>query len=166
MERKLFDIKVDPDYEPPKKEESKKGLTKSQLILSLILPVLSCVAVPVLWVMELAFPLFSAILGIAFGGIVPIVMIVRKKIDISKYLAVKLALLGLLIVFVVLQCVFFRHWERRLLIFPVVILAAECVFAFTRKTDIDTKIALGLSSLGWAYLGMVFDFYVMFGRLF
>lgn len=167
-------IEIDPDYEsrtanePDPKNQPARITTKKAWFMSLFLPVLSIIA--------FAFPLInglfllSAVFGL-IGGILPTVMIVRGRIDTSKYFP------GKMILFAVLAAVVVFSWITSLnvwtwiaegfhfLILPAVMITAEIIFAATRKTDVRTKLCLALSSAAWVYLGFTLDFAIAFGGL-
>ena len=163
--------------------------------------------------------IFVALLGLTVGGIVPAVMIIRNKLDASKYFVGKMTLFCLCVMLngefaiallwlfgagalavmlfggITLTAVTLLHrtsasnhsagkmifiavlvaglifnfsevkYEHELLLIGeplqiavmVVLLAAEFVFAFTRKTDLKTKICLALSSMPFCYFGYLID---------
>lgn len=161
--------------------------------------------------------IFVALLGLIVGGIVPAVMIIRNKLDISKYFVGKMTLFYLCVMLngeaaifllwmfgagalavlwfggITLTAVTLSHrtsasnyfagkmifiavivagltlnfTEAKYTLLPIgewpqitvmaVLLAAEFVFAFTRKTDLKTKISLALSSLPFCYFGFLID---------
>ena len=172
-ENKTFDfsVEIDPNYvkqkrdEPDHKPKPARITTKRALFMSLLLPVLSILAS--------AYPLtqgciiLTSVLGLICGGVLPIVLIVRGRIDTSKFF------LGKMILFAVLAAVVVISWITSLdvwrwiaeglqfLILPTVMIAAEIIFAATRKTDRKTKLCLALSSAAWAYLGFTLDFALM-----
>lgn len=166
-----FSAEIDPDYvrqtadEPDYKPKPARITTKRAWFMSLLVPVLSILAS--------AYPLtqgciiLTSILGVICGGILPIVLIVRGRIDTSKFF------LGKMILFTALAAVVVTSWITsqdvwkwiseglHFLILPTVLIIAELVFATTRKTDGKTKLCLVLSSAAWAYLGFTLDFALM-----
>ena len=136
-------------------------MTKRAWVLSLLFPVLSILGSAVFIVMFLTdgyFSAFIAAFGAICGGIVPMVMIIRGKLDMSKYFLGKIILFSALALGVTLSWTVFINWLGRnfnIFILPMLIIAAEIVFASVQKADLKTKICLVLSSLAWGYLGFI-----------
>ena len=142
-------------------------MTKRAWFMSLLFPVLSIIGSMIIVVMYLVsggFPVFVGILGLAGGGIVPIVLIVRNRLDMSKYFPVKIILFSVLGVAVMLSWTdLISSWfdnGYNLFIPAGIVLVAEIVFAALQKTDRKTKICLALSSVAWSYLGFVLEIIV------
>ena len=136
--------------------------------LSLILPLISIVASIVFMFYSIAI-FFNLILGLIVGGLVPLIMIVRKKVDISHYFVVKIILSGALVAGIILSWNYLYDWYfegiYRVFILPIVFLILELVFALTRKAETQQKICIFLSSLVFVYLGAVIDFLLLFSKL-
>lgn len=143
-------------------------MTKRAWFMSLLLPVLSILGSITLelWALTLnGFLVCAGILGFIGGGIVPYVLMIRKQIDISQYFFVKLILFAVLAVGVTLSVTVFARPDRQLyeiLILPILMIAAEVVYAARQKTDRKTKICLTLSSLAWGWLGVCLDVVIAF----
>ena len=139
-------------------------MTKRAWFLSLLFPVLSILGSVFFVIMCLdmgAFPVVVAILGAAVGGIVPYVLIIRNRLDLSGFFPVKIILFSALAVGVTLSLTVPLYWIIKLYtlpVLPILIIAAEVVYAARQKTDRKTKICLVLSSLAWGYLGFVAEF--------
>lgn len=131
--------------------------------MSLLLPVLSILGSITLelWALTLnGFLVCVGILGLIGSGIVPYMLMIRKQIDISQYFFVKLILFAVLAVGATLSVTVFARPDRQLyeiLILPILMIAAEVVYAARQKTDRKTKICLTLSSLAWGWLGVCLD---------
>ncbi len=157
---------IDIDYVPQSRPEEQSGFMphriekKREWFLSLFFPILSAAALVVLYICGFALPLMSALLGIGVGGVLPIALIVHGKIDTSKYFVGKLILTAAFAADFILT--FYAAWYEYnifVVIAPSIAdLAAEAVYAFTRKTDGKTKTTLFLSSLGLGFFGCVLDF--------
>lgn len=136
--------------------------------LSLILPLISIVASIVFVFYGIAI-FFNLILGLIVGGLVPLIMIVREKVDISHYFVVKIILSGALVAGIILSWNYLYDWYfegfYRVFILPIVFLILELVFALTRKAETQQKICIFLSSLVFVYLGGVIDFLLLFSKL-
>lgn len=166
-----FDIEIDPDFvrQTGNKPEHAPITTKKAWFMSLFLPVLSILASA--YPLSNACVLCTAPIGLVCGGIVPTVMIVRNKLDTSKFFR------GKMILFAVLACVITVSWITSLnvwtwiaeglhfLILPIVMITAEIIFAAVQKTDPKTKLCLALSSPAWVYLGFTLDFALYFGSM-
>ena len=142
-------------------------MAKRAWFLSLLLPVLSIIGSMIFVVIYLVnggFPVFIGILGLVGSGIVPIVLIIRNRLDMSKYFPVKIILFSVLGVAVMLSWAdLISSWfdnGYNLFIPAGVVLVAEIVFAALQKTDRKTKICLALSSVAWSYLGFVLEMIV------
>lgn len=168
-----FSIEIDPNYvrqkrdEPDPQKQPARITTKRAWFMSLLLPVLSILASVffVVFVMiPSGFPLFvfTAVLGLICGGIVPTVMIVRGKLDTSKFFLGKMILiLAEVGVWFLFNYTELEYWIFDILggfTYQIVILLAEIIFAAVQKTNIKTKICLAFSSLGWGFLGFSLDF--------
>ena len=129
--------------------------------MSLLFPVLSILGSAVFIVMFLTdgyFSVFISALGLTVGGVVPMVMIIRGKLDMSKYFPGKIILFSVLAVGVTLSWTVSIGWlgeNFNIFILPMLMIAAEIVFAALQKADLRTKICLVLSSLAWGYLGFI-----------
>ena len=141
-------------------------MTKKTWFMSLLFPVLSILGSMFFVIMCLdmdAFPVFVAILGSIVGGIVPYVLIIRNRLDLSGYFPVKIILFSVLAVGATLTVTVPFYWIIKfytLPVLPMLIIAAEIVYAAKQKTDRKTKVCLVLSSLVWGYLGFVLEFIV------
>ena len=145
---------IDPDYEG-KKTEAAQAKEKIKF-RTLFLPVLFIITSA--WSF-LPFPssgrvsIFITVLGLAGSGIVPTALIVRYKLDTSKYFPVKMILFALTVsgaVFALLAN----------FIGPVLLGAAligELALALFSKTDKKTKLCLFLSNGVWGFLGFLLD---------
>ena len=131
------------------------------------MPVLSIIGSMAFLLMGIAnhgFFVCIAILGVVGGGIVPYVLILRNRLDLSIYFPVKIILFSALAVGSVLTWTVFLNWMIRLftiLVLPSLMIAAEIVYAARQKTDRKTKICLVLSSFVWCYLGFVSMFVML-----
>lgn len=136
-------------------------MTKKAWFMSLLFPVLSILGSAVFIVMFLTdgyFSVFISVLGLTVGGVVPMVMIIRGKLDMSKYFLGKIILFSALAVGVTLSWTVFIGWLGEgfnCFIPPMLMIAAEIIFAVLQKADLKTKICLVLSSLAWGYLGFI-----------
>lgn len=174
-EDKAFDfsiesIEIDPDYErqmanePDPKQNPARITTKKAWIMSLFLPVLSIHASAFFVILSLNNSpfVFTAILGLICGGIVPTVMIVRGELDTSKFFLGKMILiLAAVAVWFVFNYTELEYWVFDILggfTYQIFILLTEIIFAAVQKTDLKTKICLALSSLAWGLLGFSLDF--------
>lgn len=172
LEDKAFDFsaEIDPDYvrqTAPDPNRPARITTKRAWFMSLLIPVLSILASAYPIVNALIFPL--TILGVIFGGIVPLVMIIRGRIDTSKFFLGKMILLAALVGGIIFVVNVWCHisWlddELCIIITPIVLALAEIIFAATRKTDRKTKLCLALSSVAWVYLGASVNFALVFIR--
>lgn len=171
MEEKdlLFDLEIDPNYVPQSKDSSPKLeriTTKKAWLMSLLLPVLSILASAFCFVLSLPGSgrpfIFTVLLGLICGGIVPTVMIVHGKVDTSKFFLGKLIILfAAVAVWALFNYTELKYWVWDLLGvygYQIIILSAELIFAAVQKTDIKTKLCLALSSLAWGFLGFAIDF--------
>ena len=142
-------------------------MTKRAWFMSLLFPVLSVIGSMIFVVMYLVnggFPVFITILGLAGGGIVPIVLIVKNRLNLSKYFPVKIILFSLSAVVGTLSWTVFLgrfHSGFSILILPILMTTAEVIYAAPQKTDNKTKICLALSSLTWGYLGFCIEMLVL-----
>ena len=142
-------------------------MSKKAWFMSLLFPVLSILGSMIFVIMYLVnggFPVFIGILGLAGGGIFPIVLIVKNRLDMSKYFPVKIILFSLSAVVGTLSWTVFIGWfdsGYSLLILPILMIAAEIVYAAPQKTDNKTKVCLALSSLAWGYLGFCIEMLVL-----
>lgn len=172
MEEKnpLFDFEIDPDYvrqaEDDGSPKPERITTKKAWLMSLLLPVLSILASAFCFVLSLPGSgrpfIFTALLGLICGGIVPTVMIVHDKVDTSKFFLGKLIILfAAVAVWALFNYTELEYWVWDLLGvygYQIIILSAELIFAAVQKTDIKTKLCLALSSLAWGFLGFAIDF--------
>lgn len=161
---------IDPDYirrtEESSPPDSPRPISKSQWIKSLLFPVLSILASAFCFVLSLPGSgrpfIFTALLGLICGGIVPTVMIVTGKANTSKFFLGKIIILfAEVVVGVLFNYTELEYWIWDVLGvygFQIMLLAAEIIFAAVQKTDIKTKLCLALSSLAWGYLGFAIDF--------
>lgn len=136
-------------------------MTKRAWFMSLLFPVLSILGSAVFIVMFLTdgyFSVFISALGLTVGGVVPMVMIIRGKLDMSKYFPGKIILFLALALEAALSWTVFIGWLGEgfnVFIPPMLMIAAEIIFAVLQKADLKTKICLVLSSLAWGYLGFI-----------
>lgn len=137
--------------------------------LSLMLPVLSIVASIVFLFFGCAI-LFNIAFGFLTGGLVPLLIVAKKKVDISQFFVGKIILSGVWVIVIILSWYFLYDWYfediYRVFILPIVALILEIVFAMTRKADSEQKICLFLSSLIHVYVGGLVDFLIIFSPLF
>lgn len=162
---------IDIDYASHRSEEQRGFMPrriekKREWILSLLFPILSAAVMPVLYICGFAFPFMSALFGIGIGGVLPIVMIVRGKTNTSEFFVGKLILLTALIAdfFLTIYTDWYDYNVFVVIAPSVVVLAAEGIYAITRKTDGKTKTALFLSSFAWGFLGCLLDFELLASR--
>ena len=150
--------------------ETARGMTKKAWFMSLLFPVLSILE-GMIWVLICLsnswFPdgLCTAILSLAVGGIVPYVLIIRNRLDLSGYFPVKIILFFALAVGATLSVIVPFYWMIKLIALPVIpmlIIAAEIVYAARQKTYRKTKICLVLSSLAWGWLGFCLEVVIGF----
>ena len=145
-------------------------MTKKAWFMSLLLPVLSILGSMAFLLMGLAnhgFFVCIAILGFVGGGIVPYVLILRNRLDLSVFFPAKMMLFSALAVGDILTRFVFIGWGwlshlYTILVLPTLMIAAEVVYAVKQKTDRKTKICLVLSSLAWGYLGLCLDVVIVF----
>lgn len=145
-------------------------MTKTAWFTSLLLPVLSIIgslAFLLIGIVNHGFFVCIAILGLVGGGIVPYVLIVRNRLDLSIYFPAKMILFSVLAVGDILTRFVFIGWGwlshlYTILVLPTLMIAAEVVYAAKQKTDRKTKICLALSSLAWSYLGFCLDVIIVF----
>lgn len=137
-------------------------------VLSLMLPVLSIAASIIL----IAFGgmIFTIAFGLVGGGIVPLVIITKNKVDISQFFLGKIIISGALAAVAIPSWVFLFDWltEARYHVFilPTAFVIAELIYTKTRKADDRQKICLLLSSLVYVYVGITADFLFIFFSLF
>lgn len=172
MEEKnpLFDFEIDPDYvrqaEDDGSPKPERITTKKAWLMSLLLPVLSILASAFCFVLSLPGSgrpfIFTALLGLICGGIVPTVMIVYGKVDTSKFFLGKLIILfAAVAVWALFNYTELEYWVWDILGvygFQILFLPAELIFAAVQRTDIRTKLCIALSSLAWGFLGFAIDF--------
>ena len=145
-------------------------MKKTAWFTSLLLPVLSIIgslAFSLIGIVNHGFLVCIAILGLVGGGIVPYVLIVRNKLDLSMYFPAKMVLFSMLAVGDILTRFVFIGWGwlshlYTILVLPTLMIAAEVIYAVKQKTDRKTKICLVLSSLAWSYLGFCLDMIIVF----
>lgn len=160
-----FSVEIDPNYvrqTEPDPNAPARIATKRAWFMSLLIPVLAILAsmYPFLF-----FP--STILGVIVGGVVPLVMIIRGRIDTSKFFLGKMILLaatvgGIILVVVTYYSNSWLNEDLCMIITPIVLALAEIIFAATRKTVTKTKVCLALSSVAWVYLGATVKFSIAF----
>ena len=169
-ENELHELNRFPENCERKQVETARGMTKKAWFMSLVFPVLSILE-SMIWVLICLsnswFPngLCAAILSLAVGGIVPYVLIVRNSLDLSGYFPVKIILFSVLAVGATLTVIVPFYWIIKLFtlpVFPMLIIAAEIVYAARQKTDRKTKICLTLSSLAWGWLGLCLELVIAF----
>ena len=174
-ENELYELnglsEIDPDYEPKRVEavqnENARITTKKAWFLSLLLPILSILASAVLIIWNLIFIkdgysfyfIFVTLLGLIIGGIVPTVLIVKNRLDTSKYFLGKLFIL---VTASILTVTFALKTNINGFVMLGLILAAELIYAAVQKTDVKTKVCLFLSSLAWSVLGFFLDLWLAF----
>lgn len=159
-----FSVEIDPDYvrqTAPDPNAPVRITTKRAWFMSLLIPVLA--------ILESMYPIIfpSTIPGVIIGGIVPLVMIIRGRIDTSKFFLGKMILLAATvggIIFVVNVWIGDTWLDEDLctIITPIVLVLAEIIFAATRKTDRKTKLCLALSSVAWVFLGASINYELIF----
>ena len=174
-ENELYELnqlpEIDPDYVPkpvePAKNEHARITTKKAWVLSLLLPALSILASAVLIIWNLIsikdgysfYFIFVTLLGLIIGGIVPTVLIVKNRLDTSKYFLGKLFIL---VTASILTVTFALKTNINGFVMLGLILAAELIYAAVQKTDVKTKVCLFLSSLAWSVLGFFLDLWLAF----
>lgn len=164
-----FSAEIDPDYvrqtvnEPDHKPA--RIMTDKAWFMSLFLPVLSILASAFFVVLSLLSGcpfVFTTVLGLICGGIVPTVMIVRGKLDTSKFFIGKMILIAAAVaIWFAFNYTKLEYWIFDILggfTYQIVIILTEIIFAAVQKTDLKTKICLALSSLAWGLLGFSLDF--------
>lgn len=170
--KSAFDLEIDLDYVRQTEDESDldrdpvRIMTGKALFMSFFLPVLSILASAFCFVLSLPGSgrpfVFTALLGLICGGIVPTVMIVQGKVDTSKFFLGKMIILfSAVAVGVLFNYTELEYWVWDILGvygYQMMILFAELIFAAVQKTDIKTKFCLALSSLAWGFLGFAIDF--------
>lgn len=174
-ENKAFDfsVEIDPNYVRQKRDDPDhkptRTMTERAWFMSLLLPVLSILASAFFVVLSLLSGrlfVFTAVLGLICGGIVPTVMIVRGKLDMSKFFLGKMILIAAAVaIWFVFNYTELEYWIFDILggfTYQIVILLAEIIFAAVQNTNIKTKICLALSSLAWGFLGFSLDFVLAF----
>lgn len=133
-------------------------------VLSLMLPLLSIVSSIVLSIIGVS--IFTIAFGFLGGGLVPLLIITLKQVDISRFFVGKIILSGALVVGIILSWSFFFVWladgPYHVLVLPITALIAELFFAVTREADVQQKVCLFLSSLTHVYFGEVFDLLLIF----
>lgn len=143
-------------------------MTKKAWFMSLLFPVLSILGSMIWILMCLSYSWFpdglcTAILSLVVGGIAPYVLIVRNRLDLSGYFPVKMILFSVLAVGATLTVTVPFYWIIKLYtlpVLPILIIAAEIVYAVRQKTDRKTIICLTLSSLAWGYLGFTLELFL------
>ena len=133
-------------------------MTKKAWFMSLFLPVLSILGSMLFVIMYLtdsAFPVFIGIFALAAGGILPVVLVIRNRLDLSAYFPVKIILFAVLAVGSVILWTFALF--SAVLILSGLMIIAEIAFAVLQKTDKITKLCLALSSLAWGSLGFCLE---------
>lgn len=163
-----FSVEIDPNYVPQAKPDPNapaRITTKRAWFMSLFIPVLAILASAYPIAIFMIFP--TTILGVIVGGVVPLVMIIRGRIDTSKFFLGKMILLILTAdaVFFVVFVWYKISWLNEglvIIIAPIIPALAEIIFAATRKTDRKTKLCLALSSVAWVYLGATMNFMIWF----
>lgn len=166
-EDKVFDfsVEIDPDYVRQTVNEPARTMTERARFMSLFLPVLSILASAFFVVLSLLSGcpfVFTTVLGLICGGIVPTVMIVRGKLDTSKFFIGKMILIAAAVaIWFAFNYTKLEYWIFDILggfTYQIVIILTEIIFAAVQKTNIKTKICLALSSLTWGFLGFSLDF--------
>lgn len=169
-ENELYELnrlpEIDPDYVPkrvePVQDENSRITTKKAWILSLLFPVLSTLASAVLIIWNLVYTangygfnlIFVTLLGLIAGGIVPTVLIVKNRLDTSKFFLGKLYILVIASIITVTLAL---KTDINGFVILGLILAAELIYAAVQKTGAKTKVCLFLSSLVWGILGFSLD---------
>lgn len=161
---------IDPDYVPQMETDTppdpSRITSKGQWIKSLLFPVLSMLTSVFLFVMSLPGSgrpfIFTMLLGLICGGIVPTVMIVLGKLDTSKFFLGKMIILvSAVAVGALFNYTELEYWVWDILGvygFQILFLSAELIFAAVQRTDIRIKLCIALSSLAWGFLGFAIDF--------
>lgn len=146
-------------------------MSKRSWFKSLLLPILSILIITVFMIVtapnggfgvgeKLYLCMFMLIFGYILCGIVPLVIIIKDKIDISGYFAGKIIMLAASIVGVVCSLTVAFDWTSEgynPLVIPILIAVAEGVFAAVKKTNLKTKLCLFLSSPSFIYIGLMID---------
>lgn len=137
-------------------------------ILSLSFPCLSILIsttfliLAILDELEIFYVAFLLIWGVICGGIMPLIIIIKFKVDTSEYFIYKLILcLALAAGIVVSWLVVLDTWLGEgvnMFVLPMLTFIAEILFVMTRKTSLKTKLCLVLSSPVYVYTGFVIDF--------
>lgn len=105
----------------------------------------------------------TAVLGLVFGGIVPLFLIIYFKVDLSKYFVGKMILFLVLVILIVptwIYVIYVSLHGDEAVILPAAILVSEAVYAVVKGDGFKTKICLVLSSLVYGYSGFLIDFYL------
>lgn len=166
-----FSVEIDPNYvkqkrdDPATQNQPARIMTTKAWFMSLLLPVLSIFSSAFFVVLSLlsgCLFVFTAVLGLICGGIVPTVMIVRGKLDTSKFFIGKMILIAAAVaIWFAFNYTKLEYWIFDILggfTYQIVIILIEIIFAAVQKTNIKTKICLALSSLAWGFLGFSLDF--------
>ena len=157
-ENELYELnqlpEIDPDYE--KKTELARDREEKGTFRTLLLPVLSMLASVVLIVLFLirnCIPLFITLLGLIGGGIVPTVLILRYRLDTSKYFIDQMILLALTIAAFPFTLV--GNYVGLVLLGLAVV--GGVLLALFIKTGRKTKLCIILSSGVWCVIGFLLD---------
>ena len=169
---------IDPNYERQTVNERQtvsapdpaRSMTKKAWFKSLFLPVFSMLASAVLPLWDLYtviaegdvyYFFFIPLFGVICGGIVPTVLIVRYRLDLSKYFRGKMILFFVWAVGFVFASLDLLIWHLTnggiFWVLLIVTVIAELIFTAVQNTSIKTKLCLVLSSLVWGYLGLIID---------
>ena len=171
---KIFDLtaEIDPDYvpQPRSKTDPEKAheMTTKAWAMSLLLPVLSILwsAFAVVVSLGSSTPfIFTAILGLGCGGIIPTVMIVRGRLDLSRFFLGKMIIIAASVaIWFLFNYTTLEYWIFDTgvsgFIYPITVLLIEIIFAAVQKTNVKTKICLALSSLVWGLIAFMLDFII------
>lgn len=164
-------LEIDPDYVPQTagyddearlEPEPKRITTKKAWFMSLFMPVLMILAFAFFVLVGLAQKAPGVILFVSpcpICGAVSGALIIRDKIDLSRYFPVKLILFAVLASGVTLTLTVFVWVGAAAFAFllwgiPIFAAAAELIYAYTRKADGKTRLCLALSSFVYGWLGI------------
>ncbi len=117
-------------------------MTIKAWFLSLMLPLLSIVTSMVLFILGSA--IFTIDFGFLVGGLVPLLIITLKRVDLSQFFVNKIIISSALVVGIILSWSIFFVWlvdgPYHVLVLPVSAFIADLFFAATRKADIQQKV--------------------------
>ncbi len=132
--------------------------------LSLIFPLISIAASITLSIIGVS--IYTIVFGLFLGGVVPLLIVSIKKVDISRFFVGKIIISLTLIAGAILSWTLFFGWLSdgiyRILVLPVAALITELIFAATRDAAVKQKVCLFLSGLTPVYFGVALDILCLF----